>query len=315
MRGHFGPLVPFVEALRDLAHDVVLVIPRGAPELTEQLGVPVLAGGSPDSAEAERLWQDFRAADPEEASTIANREIFGGLHTEAMLPSVEQAVARHRPAFVLHEPTEYAGPITAMRAGLRHAQVAISLSGVEHGSLETAAPALTTYGPVVDALRAAPYLTRFPAEIDPSPYPDTRRYSEPRPPARPLPDWWGGSAAPLVYVTFGTVTGTVGTGVYRAAVEALASLPVRVLMTTAHEVDLGVVPDHIHVRRWVDQEDVFAEASAVLCHGGSGTTLGALAAGIPTGDPGDVRRPGPQRPRARRARRRRRRHTQRRQCR
>ena len=32
---------------------------------------------------------------------------------------------------------------------------------------------------------------------------------------------------------------------------------------------------------WVDQADVFAEARAVVCHGGSGTVFGALAAGRP----------------------------------
>lgn len=212
---------------------------------------------------------------------IANREIFGRLNTAAMLPRVERAVAEHGSEIVLHEATEYAGPITAIRAAIRHAQVAISLAAVEHGSLAIAAPALERHGPVLDALRAAPYLSRFPAAIDPSPYRDTRRYREPLPVSRALPDWWGGSTEPLVYVTFGTVAGAVGTGAYRVAAEALASLPVRVLMTTGQELDLGAMPSRIHVRRWVDQHDALAEASAVVCHGGSGTTLGALAAGVP----------------------------------
>jgi UDP:flavonoid glycosyltransferase YjiC (YdhE family) len=44
--------------------------------------------------------------------------------------------------------------------------------------------------------------------------------------------------------------------------------------------DFDVVRN-VHVETWVAQEDVFAEASIVICHGGSGTTLGALAAGVP----------------------------------
>jgi len=35
------------------------------------------------------------------------------------------------------------------------------------------------------------------------------------------------------------------------------------------------------VEQWVPQTDVLAHAVLVLCHGGSGTTLGALAAGRP----------------------------------
>jgi UDP:flavonoid glycosyltransferase YjiC (YdhE family) len=281
MVGHFAPLVPLIEALRGGGDDVLLVAPEPVRERAESLGVPLRVGGSPDPAEADLLWRRFRSAGPQEASVIANREIFGRLNTAAMLPSVEQAVADHRPEIVLHETTEYAGPLTAVRAGIGHAQVALSLAAVEHGSLTVATPALERYGPIVAALQAAPYLTRFPAQVDPSPYADTRRYREPARVPRPLPDWWGGSRDPLVYVTFGTVAGALGTGAYRAAVEALENLQVRVLITTGQQVNLGPMPAHIHVRRWVDQEDVLAEASAVLCHGGSGTSLGALAAGVP----------------------------------
>jgi len=37
----------------------------------------------------------------------------------------------------------------------------------------------------------------------------------------------------------------------------------------------------VHVERWVDQADVLDRADLVVCHGGSGTTYGALAAGVP----------------------------------
>jgi UDP:flavonoid glycosyltransferase YjiC (YdhE family) len=35
------------------------------------------------------------------------------------------------------------------------------------------------------------------------------------------------------------------------------------------------------VERWVPQADVLADAALVVCHGGSGTTFGSLAAGVP----------------------------------
>jgi len=44
---------------------------------------------------------------------------------------------------------------------------------------------------------------------------------------------------------------------------------------------LGTMPHNVHLERWVDQADVFAVADLVVCHGGSGTTYGALAAGLP----------------------------------
>lgn len=205
--------MPFIEALRGGGHDVLVVTPEPARARAEATGARVVVGGSPDPAELDQLWLRFREAEPGEASVIANREIFGRLNTEAMLPSVARAVAEHRPELVVHESTEYAGPIMARRASIPHAQVAISLAVAEHGSLAVAAPVLERHEPVRAALQAAPYLTRFPTVIDPSPYRDTRRYREPVPRPRPLPNWWDGSIDPLIYVTFGTVTGAVGTGV------------------------------------------------------------------------------------------------------
>jgi UDP:flavonoid glycosyltransferase YjiC (YdhE family) len=39
--------------------------------------------------------------------------------------------------------------------------------------------------------------------------------------------------------------------------------------------------DNVHVESWVAQDDIFPLASMVICHGGSGTTFGALAASVP----------------------------------
>ncbi len=72
--------------------------------------------------------------------------------------------------------------------------------------------------------------------------------------------------------------------VYRGAVDALAAAPVRVLLTVGTEVDpadLGPVPAHVHVERWVPQGAVMGHAAAMVGHGGSGSTLAAMAAGLP----------------------------------
>jgi UDP:flavonoid glycosyltransferase YjiC (YdhE family) len=41
------------------------------------------------------------------------------------------------------------------------------------------------------------------------------------------------------------------------------------------------VAKNVHVEAWVDQVDVLDVAALVICHGGSGTVFGALAAGVP----------------------------------
>jgi MGT family glycosyltransferase len=112
------------------------------------------------------------------------------------------------------------------------------------------------------------------------------RFRAPEPAPRPLPDWWRNRDWPLVYLTFGTVVPTIGhfPDIYRAALDALSMLPVRVLVTVGRESDpaeLGPVAPNVHVARWIPQADGLPHAAAIVSHGGSGTVTGALAAGVP----------------------------------
>lgn len=89
-----------------------------------------------------------------------------------------------------------------------------------------------------------------------------------------------------MYVSFGTVLGhmDIAAETYRVALAAAARIDARVLLTIGHRFDpslLGEPPRNVHVEPWVDQVDVLAQADVVVCHGGSGTTFGALAAGVP----------------------------------
>ena len=286
--GHALPLMPFVTALADRADDVLVVVPPELEATARATGQPYRLGARPPPDVLDPLWARFGEAPPAEAAVIANREIFGRLNTAAMLPAMRDAVATWHPDAVLREPCQYASAITALRAGIPCAQVGISQAAIEASATKLVAPALTPYGDdVVPALLAAPYLTRFPALLDPSPYAETWRYREPSPaPGEPLPDWWPGRAGPLVYVTFGSVAGSlpVVRSVFDAALAAVADLDARVLVTVGRDVDiaaLGPVAANTHVEAWVPQQDVLAHAALVVCHGGSGTTFGTLAAGIP----------------------------------
>lgn len=219
---------------------------------------------------------------------LVNREIFGRLNTAAMLPTLERLCDRWAPDLILREPCEYAAAIAAERACIPHAQVAISLAHVEEGSLRLTASVLEAHlHGIVERLIASPYLTRFPNSMDPSPFPNTMRFHEPFEVAgRSLPEWWGGDDRPLIYVTLGSLAGgrSEAAPAYRALIEAVAPLPMRVLLTTGNDFDSASLPPlspNVHVESWVAQQDVLRHASLVVCHGGSGTTFGALAAGIP----------------------------------
>jgi UDP:flavonoid glycosyltransferase YjiC (YdhE family) len=291
--GHFNPLVPLIEAAAVRGDDVLVVGPPKLEPVLAARGQPYRVGAAPAEAEAARFRELLAKASPEEADGMVDREFFGRLCTAAMLPPVEEACDDWRPDLVLHETCEYSAVVAAGRRGIPHAQVAISLARVEASALAHTVPALEAYGGRIGGqIRASGYLTRFPPSADPSPYPATRRFREAGPadadwvPGVPLPDWWEGSSAPLVYVTFGTMAGgtAAGDAALRAALDAVSGLPVRVLLTAGHATDiraLGDLPANVHAEAWVPQADALAAATAVVCHGGSGTTFGALAAGLP----------------------------------
>jgi UDP:flavonoid glycosyltransferase YjiC (YdhE family) len=286
--GHFNPLVPFVEAFAGRGDEVLVVVPPALAATVEATGHAFRVGADPPAEELAAIWQRFPTVPPDEAAVLVNREVFGRLNTAAMLSTLESACRDWRPDLVVREPCEYASAIAADRLGIPHVQVAISLAKIEASSLALAAPVLEPYGSgIVDRIHASPYLTRFPASLDASPFATTRRFREADVVGgEPLPAWWEVDDAPLVYVTFGSVTGTlpIAPAVYRAALGAVAGLPARVLLTIGRSTDraeLGPIPANVHLEAWVPQSRVLGQAAVVVCHGGSGTTFGALAAGVP----------------------------------
>lgn len=286
--GHLQPLVPFLDEARGRGHQTIVIAPPALAGMVEATGHDFEAGGEPPEAAVGPIREQLPVASAREAAVLGNRELFGRMATTAMLPSMERILSGWKPDIVLRDPCEYASAVIAQQRDIATAQVGLCLADVEWGSIDVAAPALDAHRRgLVEALRRSPYVTRFPASLDRSPFPDTRRFRVPAPDApRPVPDWWSGSDAPLVYVSFGTVVGhmSIAAGAYRTAIEAVDGIDARVLLTVGRRFDasqLGPLPGNVHVESWVDQADVLAEAEVVVCHGGSGTTFGALGAGVP----------------------------------
>jgi UDP:flavonoid glycosyltransferase YjiC (YdhE family) len=285
--GHLTPVTAAARALECLGHEPLVVLPPALSDAARENGLNFRVGDEPPRSVIDDVWARVRAGPPKAVVGLIDRELFADRCTTAMLGAVEQLCHEWEPQLVVREPCEYATAVAAHRAGIPQLQVGISQSAIEHHVLEDVADTVDRHGAgVAAAIREAPYLTAFPASLDPSPWRDTRRFREPLPPPVPLPDWWPGDDRPLVYVTFGTVLGHLGEAqaVYRTLLDAVGDVPVRVLLTVGRKIDpetLGVIPDNVHIERWVPQQDVFPHAHLVVCHGGSGTTFGALAAGVP----------------------------------
>lgn len=286
--GHLRPLSALLAAAVELGHDVAVVAPPNMREMVAEAGFEWIGGGEPPEDEIGPIRELLPVLPAAEASELGERELFGRIATAAMLPALRPVCATWRPDLILRDPCEHAATVVAVELDLPVAQVAISVAAGEWRAIDRSAPSVATFAPLAPARnRSMPYVSRFPAALDPSPFPTTLRYHVPtRPPAGRLPDWWHGSTAPLVYVSFGTVLGfmSIAADVFRVAVDAVADLDARVLLTVGRTFDLsalGPVPEHVHVEPWVDHETAVAEAALVLSHGGSGTVYATLAAGVP----------------------------------
>jgi len=94
--------------------------------------------------------------------------------------------------------------------------------------------------------------------------------------------WAGPPGRPLVLVGLSS-TVMRQEGLLQRAANALGQLQVRGLVTTGPAVDPAVIaaPPNVTVTRWVRHADVLPHCSAVITHGGHGTVMKALIAGVP----------------------------------
>ncbi len=286
--GHWIPLSMVVDDARGRGDDVLVVGPPALEAMIRRDGFDFAEGAEPPEHAIAPLRDRLAIASPSDASVIGNRELFGQLAATAMYDALVEHGRRFRPDIIVRDPCEYASAAFATIAGIPMAQVAISLARIEWGSLAVAAPALEDrHTGLTAAIRSSPYLTRFPEMLDPSPFPTTIRCGGANdPPTAPLPDWWHGASGPLVYATLGTVLPHMTDALdhYRLLIDALDGIDARVLLTIGRHLEpasLGNLPDHVHVERWIDQRQVVAQAALTVCHGGSGTLFGSIAAGVP----------------------------------
>lgn len=112
--------------------------------------------------------------------------------------------------------------------------------------------------------------------------PPTHRYLGPIrwSPSLPRPAWWDDIPRdkPAVYVTFG-VSGK--TTLLPRVIEALAELPVSILVATAGRVELDRLPKNAFVAEYLSGDEAAARSSLMVCNGGTLTVQQALCARIP----------------------------------
>ncbi len=288
--GHIFPMLPLARAFRDAGHDVLWATSAEATGHVAAAGLDTApAGLTGPELRAGVGSVTSRAAEvsPPDRAAFVYPRMFGELLTPPMLVDLLPLARDWQPDLLIHEHGELASPLVG--AVLRIPSVTHSFGGAIPAEILTSAgERLAQLWRDHDA-EPAPYAGCF-----------TSTYLDICPPSvqsvaidhipdvqalRPVTRAPGGSAdegPPLVYLTLGTVMNHAP--ILSAVATALAAMPIRLLVAVGPDGDpaaLGELSANAQVERWVDQAQVLERCTAVVSHGGSGTFLGALAAGRP----------------------------------
>ena len=307
--GHFGPLIPVARECAAAGHEIAVAAPQTFHGTVENAGFEHLPFPDVPADVMRRVYDRVAYLPRAEANRLVIAEIFARLDAQAALPGLIDILASWRPDIVVREPCEFASLVAADSAGIAQVQVAIGMYRFGSGFAAVVAEPLAELSNLagLPADRGAtlavvsPTFTSVPAVLDapdldlddvgPSGLNDGLgpiwRFRGPVDGGKGrLPGRWGNHNHPLVYVTYGSVTGGMAhlSDLYKATLHALADLPVRVLLTTGRGADRSMVepvPPNAWVEQWWPQADVMPLAAAMIGHGGFGTTMAGLVAGVP----------------------------------
>ncbi len=300
--GHLQPLIPLAKALSEAGHEVAIATASELRSRVEAAGFAAFDAGMEPSTAFGRLAerfpdQEYHRLAPAEILGWYLPHLFGEVLMPAMLADLEPIVRAWQPNVILHDTWEFAGPLAAAMAGVPSVNQTLGIR-FDDRLIESAAAAVAPFWRQhgLEPDRSAGLYRHLCLDITPpgfQPY-DTASYREAMRPLRPvaapplpgekLPQWVERvRELPLVSMTLGTNAGTNGDiSMFRSVIEGLRGLDVELLITSGPNQDLvKSLGNRVHVERYLPHSLLFPHCSLVICHGGPGTTLSALAQGLP----------------------------------
>lgn len=289
--GHYRPLVPLARALADRGHEVAFATAGVSEEQAREDGFAALPVG-PGEREVRKRFAPLRERifrlPPEERRPHHFSALFARIYAPAKIGGLLETARSWRADAIVFDSCDLAGPLAAASLGLPSVNhsfgVMVPVAALE-ASTEWLEPLWEAQG-----LEPEPYGGSFRGlfvDLAPESFAWERPQGEVvrmRPAADasgPPPPWLDELDPPLVYVTMGTVYNQPD--LFRPLLDGLDGHG-SALVTIGREGDpaaLEPLPPRVRVERFVPQAHVLPRASAVVSHGGSGTTLGALAHGVP----------------------------------
>ena len=291
--GHVNPLLPLARSLAAAGHDVTL------------------AAGATAATTAKRERFGFVEAGLAEPQLVARSEaqlggvaaarrgiaMFATIAAPALLRDLLPKLDHLAPDLVIHEEGEWGGPVLAAIAGIPAVALGWGAPLWTAEELETITDATAPLWREHDVAPASPaglfdwlYVDTCPPllqDVRATRLPGRRTIrfepfdsGEPLPPSLEIP-----SEQPVVSATLGTVpTFNNAPEVMAAIAEALGELAVDGVLTIGANNDpaeLQPLPGNVRAERHLSQVQVFTRSAVAITHGGAGSTLAALAFGVP----------------------------------
>lgn len=283
-------MVPLAWACRAEGHEVLVA---SQPELTDTIlhtGLPAAPVG--DDVDAESVFRDIVRPSGQQANGGGPRVL--GLLNElaaAMVDDLIRLASGWRADLIVFEPTAFAGPLAAAVVGVpavRHLYGTDLMSAAGRFLPDALRPLADKLG--LDGVDPFGVAT-----VDPWPggvqVPTGSRRLPIRhlpyngPGVLPPPGLQAGSGRPRVCVTWGTTLSRLDSALFLAgeSIRAISDLEVDVVaaVTPAQRDLLGPLPSNVHVAESAPLHLLLPRCDAVVSHGGAGTSLVALANGLP----------------------------------
>ncbi|MEU6077662.1 nucleotide disphospho-sugar-binding domain-containing protein [Micromonospora sp. NPDC047074] len=285
--GHVLPLLPLAAALREAGHEVLVA--------TAADGLRAARSGVAVRDVAPRL--DFGriargimlrhplVARAELAGTAGTRGaglLFGAVNDQ-LADGVVALAGQWRPDLVIHEPFAVAGAIAAATRGVpavRQENALFDGAELARATLARLGPALRRHGltdlpPPAAAIAVAPPSLRR-QEGWPMRYAADAGGGE-------LPDWLREPGErPRVLVSRSTITGPGGAGPMPAVVAVADRVDAEfVLVRPDARLARRRLPGNVRTVDWIPISRALPASAALVHHGGAGSALGALIAGVP----------------------------------
>jgi UDP:flavonoid glycosyltransferase YjiC (YdhE family) len=295
--GHAEPLVAIANLATRRGHEVTFAGQASVVARLGDLGFDIIAVGPETVGPTRRA---LVAVDREHELRVI-KDHFAGTFADQRAHELDVVIARHRPDVVVCDEVDFGAMIAAELHHVPRLSVSVIAAGLLTGPDVVGEPLRRLRHSHGLPMRTTTAMLGGDGVIVPVP-PSFRNPDSDLPPAAcfvrpPILDSVaildsvvtnapldGPARRPLVYATLGTIFNVESGDLFARFIAAAGNLDADVVISVGPYVDpaeLGPVPDHIRVESYVDHAELLPRCDAVVCHGGSGTTISALALGVP----------------------------------